>query len=229
MDRHTAAWSLWSRLRAACDDIEIGPTPLLGLLVLASAACAGVVVLWWTARPAVDHGLVPPVPGSDAVAAAASDAPAAPTAGADMGAGTVVVHVSGAVATPGVHVLPANARVHDAVAEAGGATSAASTDALNLARPLRDGEQIHVPDRRESADGHGARVAGTAPDGPQQVNLNRASQADLEALPGVGPVLAQRIIAHRAAIGSFTTVDELQDVSGIGERTFEALAPLVTV
>jgi competence protein ComEA len=149
----------------------------------------------------------------------------------------VVVHVSGAVASPGVQTLPGDARVDDAVQAAGGPRSSARTDQLNLARPLRDGEQIHVPSASEvavSAAGAGGTggagtVGGSAPGGAGLINLNRATAAELEELPGIGPVLAERIMAFREANGGFRSVEDLQRVSGIGEKTFAALKDLVTV
>lgn len=209
--------TLTQRLRAAGEALEIAPTHVAALLIVASCACAGLLLLWWTARPvagpvrAVAAGL--PAPTS----AGASAAPSAPP-------DRVVIHVSGAVADPGVLTLPGGARVDDAVEAAGGATGAAQTDQLNLARPLRDGEQIHVPDASEAA------VAMTGGSGPAGlVNLNRATAAELEELPAVGPVLAERIIAHRDTHGGFGSVADLQQVPGIGEKTFAELEDLVTV
>jgi len=213
------------RLRVAGEVLEIAPTSIVALLVVASCACAGLVVLWWTARPA-QAPAGPPV-GLVATPPAPSDAPSA--APPDR----VVVHVSGAVATPGVRTLPADARVDDAVRAAGGASRSARTDQLNLARPLRDGEQIHVPTASEVAEGaatavgDGAGTTGAGPAGP--VNLNRATVVQLDELPNVGPVLAERIIAYREANGGFRDVSELQQVSGIGEKTYAELEPLVTV
>jgi competence protein ComEA len=214
--------ALARRLHAAGEALEIAPTHIVALLILASCACAGLVLLWWTARPVA-------APARAGGAPASAGTVALPTTPADVGAPSappeqVVVHVSGAVADPGVRTLPGGARVDDAVQAAGGATGAARTDQLNLARPLRDGEQIHVPDASEAA------VAATAGADPAAlVNLNRATAAELEELPGVGPVLAERIVAHRERQGGFRSVADLQQVSGIGEKTFAELEDLVTV
>jgi len=214
--------ALARRLHAAGEALEIAPTHIVALLILASCACAGLLLLWWTARPVA-------APARAGAAAPASAGTAAlPTTPADVGGPSappeqVVIHVSGAVADPGVRTLPGGARVDDAVQAAGGATSVARTDQLNLARPLRDGEQIHVPDASEAA------VAAAGADPAALVNLNRATAAELEELPGVGPVLAERIIAHRERQGGFRNVADLQQVSGIGEKIFAELEDLVTV
>lgn len=149
---------------------------------------------------------------------------------ADAPAGEVVVHVSGAVAEAGVVTLPAGARVADAVAAAGGVVDGAELAAVNLARLLTDGEHVHVP-----REGEAPPPSDAAPGGPSAgadggtVDLNRAGAAELETLPGIGPALAQRIIAHREQHGPFREVGQLRDVSGIGEKRFQDLAPLVTV
>ena len=223
--------NLAQRLRAAGEALEIAPTHIIALLTAASCACAGLVVLWWTARP---PGQAPGPPAglaaTPATGGAVTPSPPAPD--------RVVVHVSGAVSSPGVQTLPGDARVDDAVQAAGGPRSSARTDQLNLARPLRDGEQIHVPSASEAAmsaaagaDGTGtAGAAGGAPGGGAGlINLNRATVAELEELPGIGPVLAERITAFREANGGFRSVEDLQQVSGIGEKTFAALEDLVTV
>lgn len=148
---------------------------------------------------------------------------------------TIVVHVAGAVAEPGVYRIQAAARVVDAVAAAGGATTAARVDALNLASPLRDGDRIYVPTDAEapppsagvSSVGAGASVASGAPSGPLDVNI--ATIDELDRLPGVGPATAAAIVAHREANGPFPTIDSIGDVRGIGPAKLEALRPLVTV
>jgi competence protein ComEA len=131
----------------------------------------------------------------------------------------VVVHVSGAVARPGLVTLPADARVADAILAAGGATGDAELGSLNLAASVGDGTLLVVP----------SVIEGRAVTGDGLVRLNTASAADLEALPGVGPVLAERIVAHREAVGSFGVVEDLLDVPGIGEAKLAALRDLVLV
>lgn len=153
----------------------------------------------------------------------------------------VTVHVVGQVRSPGVVTLPGGSRVADALERAGGETKGADLAAVNLARQLVDGEQVVVPkpgDPPVAGPPGGAMGAGTSagagpgtPPGPGAalVNLNTADLATLETLPGVGPVLAQRIMDWRLEHGQFAAVEELGEVSGIGDKTYERLAPKVTV
>lgn len=140
----------------------------------------------------------------------------------DRGSDTITVHVAGAVAQPGLVSLPIGARVADAVAAAGGATVDADLAALNLAAAVGDEQQVVVP--RES---DGAGSVGTETDG--RVRINLASATEIEQLPGVGPVLAARIVAHREAFGPFATVEDLLDVSGIGEAKLASMREAVVV
>lgn len=137
------------------------------------------------------------------------------------------VHVVGAVASAGVYALPQGSRVTDAIAAAGGATPQADVSLVNLARVVIDGEQIRVPVLGESISEAAAAPINSAAAGP--VNLNTATQEQLESLPRVGPAMAQRILDYRQENGGFRSVDELRNVSGIGEKTFAALVALVTV
>ena len=250
---------LLTRIRAVAEVLELAPAHVAALLALASLACAGVVGLWWTGRP--EQATPPPVlstegvtPASGGVAApgsapapltAASGGTFAPPTAAPV-AGDVVVHVSGAVASEGVVELPGGARVVDALEAVGGPRPTARTDQLNLARPVQDGEQVHVPTGREvrAAGGGAVGTAGVgrgsvavagggsvtteAAPGPA-ISLNRATATELEALPGVGPVLAQRLVEHRTATGGFTSVDELLEIEGIGEKTLAELRDHVSL
>lgn len=144
----------------------------------------------------------------------------------------LVVHVVGQVRHPGLVRLGKGARVADAVAAAGGATRRAELAAINLARPVVDGEQIVVPAPGEAVPSAGPGTAsgggvGASPASP--VNLNAAGLADLDSLPGIGPVLAQRILDWRAEHGRFTSVDELGEVVGIGDRLLQQLRSKVAV
>lgn len=131
----------------------------------------------------------------------------------------LVVHVAGAVRRPGLYRLAEGKRVADAVARAGGATAPADTAAINLAAPLADGMQVVVPSRVAGA-------AGTAAVG--RVSLSSASVAELDALPGIGPVTAQKIVDHRLAHGGFRSVDDLDAIPGIGPVRVEQLRELVS-
>jgi competence protein ComEA len=148
------------------------------------------------------------------------------------------VSVAGAVAKPGVVTLPFASRVVDAIDAAGGASHGADPNALDLAAKLADGMRVYVPKIGEhvspmpagaSGDAAGADAAAGsgAPDSP--VDLNTATEAQLEALPGIGPSLASAIMATRERLGGFRSVDELREVRGIGDRRFADLRPLVTV
>lgn len=156
------------------------------------------------------------------------------TAGLD-----IVVHVTGAVSSPGVVTLPAGSRVADAIEAAGSALEDADTSLINLARILVDGEQMCVPYQGEQVPDTGAGAAGTV-DGSGGtssggaegaadssagglVNINTADAAALETLPGIGPALAQRIVEHREAHGPFAAVDDLTDVPGVGPAKLKAL------
>lgn len=144
-------------------------------------------------------------------------------------ASTVVVHVAGAVQTPGVVVIAVGSRVVDALAAAGGPRPDAELDAINLAAVVADGVRIYVPVVGEvpPAEGPAGAPTGAAPSGP--VDLNRATAAELDALPGIGPATAAAIVAHRQANGPFASVDALADVRGIGPAKLDALRGLVGV
>lgn len=145
----------------------------------------------------------------------------------------VYVHVVGEVKRPGVVTLSGGARVADAIEAAGGATDAAVLAGVNLAREVMDGEQILVPDaeqaKSQAAQPSGASGGVAGQGGAALVNLNTADQAALETLPRVGPALAQRIIEWRETNGRFASVDQLLDVSGIGEKTLAGFRDRVTV
>jgi competence protein ComEA len=136
----------------------------------------------------------------------------------------LVVYVTGAVVAPDVYRLAARARVKDAVVAAGGLRSDAAAEQVNLAEPVEDAQHVHVPALDEAA---AAQPAANEEDG--RLDLNRASAADLEELPGIGKVLAQRILARRDEHGPFETVEDLRAVSGVGAKLFEQIAPLVSV
>ncbi|MDO8384183.1 MAG: ComEA family DNA-binding protein [Microbacterium sp.] len=145
--------------------------------------------------------------------------------GEDMSAGVLYVHVSGAVARPGLYRLEGGARLVDAVAAAGGFAQDADEAGVNLARPLSDGEQIVVPVVGQAPPA----ASGGGTTGDARVNLNTATVAELDTLPRVGPAIAQRIIDWRTTNGRFSAVDDLLSVPGIGEKMLESLRPLVVL
>jgi competence protein ComEA len=134
---------------------------------------------------------------------------------------TALVHVVGQVRRPGLYELPAGDRVVDAVSAAGGFTHGADQAQLNLAEVVTDGEQIVVAKKGAASAAPGATSTG-------KVNINTADATALETLDGIGPALAQRILAYRKAHGSFSTVGDLQYVTGIGDKKFAALKANVT-
>jgi competence protein ComEA len=168
---------------------------------------------------AAPSSTLPPPAGEEAVTAEANSATAT----------EATVHVAGAVARPGVYLLPAGARVDDAVGAAGGPTPAADVDALNLAAAVADGVRIYVPEHGEAVAQPTlpmlADPAVTAAAGP--VDINRADAGQLDALPGVGPATAAAIIAERDRNGPFLTVDDLERVPGIGPAKLAGLRDLV--
>ena len=159
----------------------------------------------------------------DAGTAYEAPAPAAATKPATPA--QLVVDVVGAVRRAGLYNLPQGSRVADAVARAGGATAKADLALVNLAAPVADGTQIVVPARARSAAAAGGTSAAAAPAGP--VHLNTATLEDLDALPGVGPVTAQKILDYRQQHGAFSSVDELDAIPGIGPARLDQLRDLV--
>lgn len=175
------------------------------LAIVAGLAVAVVAFLMWQSQPREEPVAVVEASGSARVEPA-----------------ELVVAVSGQVHRPGLVRLPPGSRVADAIEAAGGVLPGVDLATVNLARKLNDGELIAVG----VVAGDGAEAV---PGQPARVNLNSSSLAQLDTLPGVGPVLAQRIIDYRAKRGGFRSVEELRQVDGIGEETFARLKDLVTV
>lgn len=183
---------------------------LIGLIVL-----GGVVFLLRRPTPEAIEILPPPSP---------TPAPTATPA-------TVTVYVSGAVVNPDVYTLPEGSRVKEAVEAAGGFAAQADRDRINLARRLYDEEQIHIPRIGEESPPVAPPMA-TGPTGISsggKVNINTATAAELESLPGIGPTYARRIIEYRERHGSFQRIEEIMRVRGIGEATFERIKDQITV
>lgn len=136
------------------------------------------------------------------------------------------VYVSGAVQHPDVYTLPQDSIVKDALQSAGGATEEADLERINLALPVSDGQQVHVP--RLGDDTSPVEPPSGLPAAASKVNINTADLAALESLPGIGPSLAQRIIDYRQSNGPFGRIEDVMDVPGIGEATFEGMQDLIT-
>lgn len=194
---------------------------LAGLLAIGAGA-----YLAWNAKP-----LEPATPdefafdaGAFAEAPLLEPEPAVPTA-----VPTVLVYISGAVAHPDVYALPADARVKDLVLAAGGLTGAADPAHLNLAAGLSDAQHLHVPAQGEASD---AAVLAPVAAGASEtglIDLNRAGIAELAELPGIGDAIAERILDYRDSNGSFATIEDLQNVKGIGPALYENIQTRITV
>lgn len=217
---------LLQRLRAHLEPLGLAPAEVLALLVLLAGAMSLTGVVWWANRVPTDQ--------ARADVAAQLDASEPPTDPAAPGpapsqAGPVVVHVAGEVVRPGLVTLPAGARVGDAVQAVGGVTGQAVLDGVNLARTLVDGEQVRVPGPDDPVDA--PAQPGAPPAAAQQgpLDLNTATAAELEEIPGVGPVTAQRIIDHRESLGGFADVTQLLEVPGIGPARFAEIEQRVRV
>jgi competence protein ComEA len=188
---------------------------IIGLVALIAVTLGGAGV--WYVR-----SLPRPVEVATAPSGETASAPASASPSPEV---VVLVDVAGWVRRPGVYEFTEGARVIDAIDAAGGARSGALLEALNLAAPLTDGTQILVP--REGQEGAAPVTGGAVAGG--LVNVNSAIATELEELPGIGEVIAQRIIDYRTENGPFATVDELLEVSGIGDVILESIRELVTV
>ncbi len=225
------------RQRAVVDQVD-SPKPGMqiswsprSLKAFGAIAAALLVVLgfqWWNSQPGDSPSITQGAIGQDAFGQDAFGQNAfgmeSPTgleldAGLSAGVNTmdvgVTVHVAGAVKSPGLYQLPIGSRIADAIAAAGGTTKKSAADSVNLARELVDGEQILV-----GAQGISGQVG---------ISINSSSAEQLEELPGIGPVLAERIVDHRTAQGPFTAIDQLAEVSGIGDSVLEKIRSAATL
>ncbi|HEX3829896.1 MAG TPA: ComEA family DNA-binding protein [Sporichthyaceae bacterium] len=202
-------------------DLDLRAASVVCVVALLAVVLAGAVL--WRARPhSVDAGPAAQVVAAPVTAAPREVAPAAPEPTARS---QLVVDVEGTVRRPGVVTVPSGSRVRDALSAAGGVLPGSPTTSVNLAEPVSDGEQVVVGGAAPAAAGGHPGSGG--PGG--QVDLNTATEADLEGLPGIGPVLADRVLDFRRTHGRFTSVDELREVPGIGPAKFAALRSRVRV
>lgn len=208
------------RLEAACRAAGVPPLAAIAAAV-AIAVALGVLLLVSSrsnAAASVDASLPFTRPAAEVSTPTTEPSP-----------DEIVVHVAGAVTTPGVYRLAADARVVDAIDAAGGANAAADMSRVNLAAPLADGQQVYVVAVGEDPP---PALGGAGPpteSGPAVVDINRATAAELEALPGIGPALAAAIVGHRDEHGPFVAVESLLDVSGIGEAKLAGLRDFAAV
>lgn len=217
-------------VRERLDALSRGEMAALVVVVVVTLAGAG---LWYTrslpkpVQVAAASGAEAPVGASGAAGAVSASGSASPAATA----APVIVDVTGWVRKPGVYEFAAGDRVIDAVERAGGARPGADLTLLNLAAPLTDGTQVVVAKEGAAGATTGSTIgsAGSTAGAGALININTASESELEAINGVGPVTAAAIVQYRTEHGPFETVDDLMDVSGIGPATLEELRSQVTV
>jgi len=222
--RELRDWLEEMACRAGFDGIP-SPAAALKPTVLAVAVALAAWAVWGSSCGVQNAGPVPAgsrVATQTAASRATSD-PALPAAPA-----SITVHVVGEVRHPGVYQLAGGARAIDAVNAAGGLLGDAEQAAVNLARVVADGEQIAVPREGEAvASAGGAGGAGATSPGSGKVDINAATAEQLDALPGIGPATAAKIISDRTSNGPFRNVDDLMRVPGIGPSKFDALKDLI--
>ena len=194
------------------------------LLVILVAVVAVVAIVLWSRGSA--PSIAPPATVPEEFASPAPANGVAPSPASS----SLLVHVAGAVRRPGLYEMPPDARVADAVTAAHGPSPAADLDSLNLAEPLVDGIKVEVPRKgQEPVTSTLPGLPSPAPSAGSMVNLNTADQMALETIPEVGPVTAAAILEYREQVGSFTSIEELLEVSGVGPATLEAMRPFVTL
>jgi competence protein ComEA len=200
--------------------MEQGTTNNRGLIILCSvlSLITGGTIVYFSSR-----AQRPPAPVTVSTPAPTSTLAPSPTPA------PIRVYISGAVRTPAVYELPQGSIILDAIESAGGAAPDAHLDGINLALELQDQQHVHVPREGEAnpppviSGGQSERSAGSS------ININTATAKELQTLPGVGEVTAQRIIDYREANGPFQTIEEIQNVSGIGTKTFEGMKDMIAV
>ena len=214
--KQALSWRSKAHLDGVRLPVLVGITALIVLVL--GLACASLL------QAASSHGFA--VTRADEE----QNADEAPIDSTDEMAACVFVHVGGAVVHPGVQELEEGSRVQDAVEAAGGFADGAARDALNLARVLQDGEQVVVPTEEElTASVSPSAEVSAAPAARGRININTATAEELDALPGIGPATAEKIVADREANGPFSTIEDLKRVSGIGDKKYTELADSVCV
>ncbi len=205
------------------DAVEARPLTRIvaAVATLVLAVGVGAWLLWPSSDPPPLEDALPVLDPAETATPSSAAGVAPPTEG------PIVVHVAGAVVSPGLVEVAPDARVAHAIAAAGGATSEADLDRINLAAPLADAARVYVPVVGEVVPDAGGGVDPVEPTGP--LDLNTATAEQLEELPGIGPATAAAIIAHRDQHGPFTSVSGLEAVSGIGPAKLSQLRDLVTV
>lgn len=143
----------------------------------------------------------------------------------------IIVDVAGAVANPSVVELPDGSRVFEAVEKAGGLTTEADTGSINQAEILSDGQKIYIPTKQEmkEVNSGGGNFTGLVSGKSNLININTADLSALQEIPGVGPATAEKIISYRIENGKFNTIEDIKNVSGIGDKTFEKMKKKITV
>ena len=144
-------------------------------------------------------------------------------------AGTVFVDVSGCVKHPGVYEVTSTSRVFEVIEKAGGVTKDADTSSINQAEPVTDGQKINVPDKKSGSPAQGSSASAEQQSSDGKVSINTADSEELQKIPGVGPVTAENIISYRESNGSFKSIDDIKNVSGIGEKTFEKMKSTIVL
>jgi competence protein ComEA len=218
------------------------------LLVLFGIAAIIALIVFFPKAPtesfSVDTQQNSLVPATQTALATEVDPPAQTEASRPTAEEPLVVYLTGAVANPGVFELKSGMRLNDAVINAGGLRDDAALQYLNLAALLTDGMHVHIPTLAEIESGEAARIElsgasissistgggeASSQQANQKINLNKASKTELETLPGVGTATAQRIIDYREKNGPFAAIEDLKEVSGIGDKKFEDLVDKVCV
>ena len=146
---------------------------------------------------------------------------------AETSSTNIVVDISGCVNIPGVYEIPDGTRLHQVIAEAGGLTEDADIDAINQAEQVTDGQKIRIP--AKGSTGSVTEHTNENQDGTGRININHADSSTLQQISGVGPATAEKIIQYRESNGSFQTIEDLKNVSGIGEKTFEKMKDQICV